>query len=318
MIEVRNVSKRFGQTVALDGVSFRLGKGEILGFLGPNGAGKSTCMKIITSFLAPDAGEVKVDGIDVLERPLEVRSRIGYLPENNPLYVDMNVREYLDFVGRARGLSGARLKQRLEWVTEACGIGNVIHKLINELSKGYRQRTGLAQALIHDPDVLILDEPTSGLDPLQIIGIRRLIQSLAHEKTIIFSTHILQEVSPVTDRVVIINDGRLVADGLIPELRRRAMGSARVCIGVKRGATDVAGALQALGVAEAVLPLEGDADAERFELRAPFGTDLAGPLGVLARERSWNLIELSETRFSLEDTFIALTRESHGGEVADV
>jgi ABC-2 type transport system ATP-binding protein len=317
MIEVRNVSKRFGPTVALDAVSFRLDRGEILGFLGPNGAGKSTCMKIVTSFLAPDAGQVSVDGIDVLERPLEVRSRIGYLPENNPLYVDMTVREYLDFVGRARGLSGKRLAGRLEWVTEACGIGNVFHKLINELSKGYKQRTGLAQALIHDPDVLILDEPTSGLDPLQIIGIRRLIQSLAHEKTIIFSTHILQEVSPVTDRVVIINDGRLVADGRIPELERRAMGCARVCVGV-RGGDDVAGALGGLAIAEEVRPLAGDADVERFEVRAAFGADVAGPLGVLARERGWNLTELSETRFSLEDTFIALTRQARGQEVADV
>ncbi|MFH1841918.1 MAG: ATP-binding cassette domain-containing protein, partial [bacterium] len=191
MIEVRDVTKCFGTLVALDAVSFELQKGEILGFLGPNGAGKSTAMKIITTFLAPDAGAVTVGGIDVLEHPLAVRRQIGYLPENVPLYLDMSVQEYLTFVGNARGLTGAQLRQRLEWCVEACGLQTEYKKLIQELSKGYRQRTGLAQALIHDPEVLILDEPTTGLDPLQIIGIRDLIKSLAGEKTIIFSTHIL-------------------------------------------------------------------------------------------------------------------------------
>jgi len=225
MIEVRDVTKRFGTTVALDSVSFRLDQGEILGFLGPNGAGKSTAMKIITTFLAPDEGAVTVDGIDVLEQPLAVRGRIGYLPENVPLYVDMNVQEYLEFVGRARGLEGPRLKERFGWCVEACGLATELKRPINELSKGYRQRTGLAQALIHDPDILILDEPTSGLDPLQILGIRDLIRSLARQKSIIFSTHILQEVPPVTDRVVIISEGRIVADGKIADLTRQAFGA---------------------------------------------------------------------------------------------
>jgi ABC-2 type transport system ATP-binding protein len=224
MIEVRDVTKRFGTTVALDAVSFRLGEGEILGFLGPNGAGKSTAMKIITTFLAPDEGTVTVAGIDVQEQPLAVRGRIGYLPENVPLYVDMNVQEYLEFVGRARGLQGPRLRERLDWCIDACGLGSELKKPIMELSKGYRQRTGLAQALIHDPDILILDEPTSGLDPLQILGIRDLIRSLATKKSIIFSTHILQEVPPVTDRVVIINEGRIVADGRIGDLARQTLG----------------------------------------------------------------------------------------------
>ena len=224
MIEVRDVTKRFGTTVALDAVSFRLGEGEILGFLGPNGAGKSTAMKIITTFLAPDEGTVTVAGIDVQEQPQAVRGRIGYLPETVPLYVDMNVFEYLQFVGRARGLQGARLKERLDWCIEACGLETELRKTIVELSKGFRQRTGLAQALIHDPDILILDEPTSGLDPLQIMGIRDLIRSLAHKKSIIFSTHILQEVPPVTDRVVIINEGRIVADGRIGELAKQTLG----------------------------------------------------------------------------------------------
>ncbi len=310
MIEVRDVTKRFGATVALDGVSFRLDKGEILGFLGPNGAGKSTAMKIVTTFLAPDAGTVSVDGIDVLRNPLEVRSRIGYLPENHPLYVDMMVHEYLQFVGRARGLAGDELRRRLEWVVEACGLGSVFRKPINELSKGFRQRTGLAQALIHDPEVLILDEPTSGLDPLQIIGIRELIQGLARTKTIIFSTHILQEVSPVTDRVVIINGGRIIADGRIGELERAAMGRNRIYVAYRAPAAEVEAALRDLGGLHEVRPVAGREGAARFEVRADFEHDMLAPLSRLAQSRGWDLLELQEAPFSLEDTFIALTRQS--------
>jgi len=310
MIEVRGVTKRFGPTTALDDVSFRLGQGEILGFLGPNGAGKSTAMKIITTFLAPDAGNVTVDGIDVAERPLDVRGRIGYLPENNPLYVDMLVREYLDFVGRARGLDGGRMKQRLEWVVDACGLESVYGKAIHELSKGFKQRTGLAQALIHDPDVLILDEPTSGLDPLQIIGIRDLIQSLAHEKTIIFSTHILQEVAPVTERVVIINNGRVIADGLIGDLERQAMGSNRLYVAVRAAAAETENALAAVDGVETAALLTESGGVSRFEVRAPFGTDVRAALSGAVRARGWELLELQESPYSLEATFIALTRQA--------
>jgi ABC-2 type transport system ATP-binding protein len=309
MIEVREVTKRYGTTVALDTVSFGLQKGEILGFLGPNGAGKSTAMKIITTYLAPDAGRVSVAGIDVLEQPLSVRGRIGYLPENVPLYLDMSVHEYLDFVGRARGLSGARLSERLDWCVEACGLKTEYKKTVQELSKGYRQRTGLAQALIHDPEILILDEPTSGLDPLQIIGIRDLIKSLAGEKTIIFSTHILQEVSPVTDRVVIINEGRIIADGVIGDLAREAMGSNRLYAGLRHDADEAERALRELPELDETIRLPGGGDgAARFELRGAFGADLAGAVARLARERGWELCELHEATYSLEDTFIALTR----------
>jgi ABC-2 type transport system ATP-binding protein len=311
MIEVRDVTKRFGNTVALDRVSFSVAPGKILGFLGPNGAGKSTTMKIITTFLAADSGQVTVDGIDVLEQPLAVRGRIGYLPENVPLYHDMNVDEYLLFVGRARGLDGARLRERLDWCVEACGLRGEFKKRIGELSKGYRQRTGLAQALIHDPDILILDEPTSGLDPLQIIGIRQLIGSLAGQKTVIFSTHILQEVSPVTDRVVIINEGQVVADGRISELTEKAMGDNRVFVCVRRPAAEVEHALRGLPALTALHALPAaEAGASRFELRAPFVHDLTGAVAALAAERGWVLSELHESRFSLEDTFIALTRAS--------
>lgn len=316
MIEVQGITKSFGTTLALDDVSFRIDKGEILGFLGPNGAGKSTTMKIITTFLAPDAGTVKVDGIDVLEQPLAVRGRIGYLPENVPLYPDMNVEEYLSFVGQARGLDGARLKERLDWCVEACGLVTEFKKPIGDLSKGYKQRTGLAQALIHDPDILILDEPTSGLDPLQILGIRELIKSLAGQKTIIFSTHILQEVGPVTDRVVIINEGGIIADGHLDELARDAMGEDRVILAVRNAPGSVEEALRGVpGVTSVKVLASPGLDStgtSRFEVRGPFDQDLIGSLDRLCKEHRWELTELREAMFSLEDTFIELTRRSLG------
>jgi ABC-2 type transport system ATP-binding protein len=315
MIEVRDVTKRFGNTVALDRVSFTVQKGKILGFLGPNGAGKSTTMKIITTFLAADSGQATVGGIDVLEQPLAVRRTIGYLPENVPLYTDMNVDEYLRFVGRARGLDGARLAERLDWCVEACGLRTEFKKRIQDLSKGFKQRTGLAQALIHDPDILILDEPTSGLDPLQIISIRELIASLAGEKTIVFSTHILQEVGPVTDRVVIINEGRIIADGHISSLTEQAMGRNRVFVTLRREQAEAERALRDLPAVSDLRALESAAPGtSRFELRSAFGADVAGEVARLARERAWDLAELNESRYSLEDTFIALTRAARSGQ----
>ena len=312
MIEVRGITKSFGTMRALNNVSFQIGQGEILGFLGPNGAGKSTTMKIITTFLAADQGTVKVDGIDVLENSLDVRQRIGYLPENVPLYVDMNVHEYLKFVGAARGLSGARLSERLDWCVEACGLVTEYKKNIGELSKGYKQRTGLAQALIHDPDILILDEPTSGLDPLQIMGIRELIRSLAGKKTIIFSTHILQEVKPVTDRVVIINEGQLIADGNINDITREAMITNRVYFAVDQDASSVETALGSLSGVKSVQSLDV-ASGSRFEVRGDFDTDLVSSLVGLATERGWQLKELGEAPYSLEDTFISFIRQSGKG-----
>jgi len=221
MIEVRNLSKNYGSILALDGVSFQVGKPEIVGFLGPNGAGKTTAMKIITTYLAPTGGQVLVDGIDVTADPIAVRRKIGYLPERAPLYEDMKVGPYLRFVGEARGLSGDHLKRRFDWSVGATGIGNVLGQKINTLSKGYRQRVGLAQALIHDPEILILDEPTTGLDPLQIIGIRNLIKDLGREKTVILSTHVLSEITSVAERILVIHRGKLAADGKYVELRRK-------------------------------------------------------------------------------------------------
>jgi ABC-2 type transport system ATP-binding protein len=229
MIDVKSLRMLYGNFVALDGVSFQAHDKEILGLLGPNGAGKTTAMRIITTYLYPSSGTVTIDGVDILQNPVEVRKKIGYLPETAPLYTDMQTDEYLRFVGEARGIQGNSLIKRLGWVKESCGIAPVWKHTINEISKGYRQRVGLAQALIHDPQVLVLDEPTSGLDPLQIIGIRSLIKELAAEKTIVFSTHILQEVEAIAKRIVIINEGKIVAQGTQEELGNqvRAQGEAK-------------------------------------------------------------------------------------------
>ncbi|RME04155.1 MAG: ATP-binding cassette domain-containing protein [Planctomycetota bacterium] len=221
MIVVKDVSKWYGSTRALGGVSFRIMRGEIVGFLGPNGAGKSTMMRILTTYLRPDVGEVRVCDLDVEESPLEVRRRVGYLPEMNPLYEEMRVDSFLRFIGRARGLRGSFLRTRLEEVVEGCGLGEKFRKPIYTLSKGFRQRVGLAQAMIHQPDVLILDEPTSGLDPNQILEIRRLIRQMGEERTVLLSTHILQEVQAVCDRVLIIHRGEIVADDLLVRLQER-------------------------------------------------------------------------------------------------
>ncbi len=218
MIDVQALSMRYGKFQALENVTFQAKPGQILGLLGPNGAGKTTLMRLLTTYLHPFSGTAKMDGIDLVENPLEVRKIIGYLPENAPLYPDMRVDAYLKFVGEARGIETAKLKNRLDWVRDACHLKNFWKHFIHELSKGTKQRVGLAQALLHDPRILILDEPTSGLDPIQILEIRSLVQSLANEKIIIFSTHILQEVEVLASRVVLINQGQIVAQGSIQEL----------------------------------------------------------------------------------------------------
>ena len=218
MIEVEQLSMRYGTTVALTEVSFRVGRGEILGFVGPNGAGKSTVMKILTTVIVPTAGTARVGGHDVQRDPLAARRLIGYLPEQVPLYTEMQVDEYLAFTGQARGLRGGKLAERLAWVAQRCALAPVWRRPIGELSRGSRQRVGLAQALIHDPAVLILDEPTTGLDPLQIIEIRELLKALVPDKAILFSTHILQEVEAIASRAVIIHAGRVVAEGTLAAL----------------------------------------------------------------------------------------------------
>src|SRR5436309_12818003 len=233
MIKVEGLTKRYARTVAVDNISFEVQKGEIVGFLGPNGAGKTTTMRVLTCFLPPTAGSASVAGFDVLEHPLEVKKRIGYLPESPPLYPDMEVKEYLSFVGRLKGISGADIDRRVDDVAGRCSVGDVRNKLIGKLSKGYRQRVGLAQAIIHNPDVLILDEPTSGLDPKQIIEIRELLRQLAGEHTIILRTHILSEVEHSCERVIIINQGKLVAIDSVDNLTKRLRGQETVALEVE-------------------------------------------------------------------------------------
>jgi len=220
MIEIKSLTKKFGQSLVLDNLSFSVAKGEILGFLGPNGAGKTTTMKIITSFWSPTAGSVLIDGLDTAGNSLATRRKIGYLPETVPLYEDMRVFEYLKFVAQIRGLEKTKIKARLKEVVATCGLTKVLRRPIDELSKGFRQRVGLAQAIMHEPDILILDEPTTGLDPNQIVEIRDLIKNIGREKTVIFSTHILSEVSATCDRVIIINRGRIVGQGSPSELEK--------------------------------------------------------------------------------------------------
>src|SRR5229473_2149770 len=222
MISVKDLSKRYARNTAVDHISFEVEKGQIVGFLGPNGAGKTTTMRMLTCFLPPSAGNATVAGFDVIEAPLEVKRRIGYLPEAPPLYLEMRTTEYLTFVGRLKGLTGAELRQRVDTVCERCAIGDVKNKLLGKLSKGYRQRVGLAQAIIHNPDVLILDEPTAGLDPKQINDTRELIRSLKGDHTIILSTHILPEVEQTCQKVIIINKGKLVATDSVENLQHRA------------------------------------------------------------------------------------------------
>jgi ABC-2 type transport system ATP-binding protein len=315
MIKVQGLTKRYARTVAVDNISFEVEKGQIVGFLGPNGAGKTTTMRVLTCFLPPTAGTATVAGFDVLENPLEVKKRIGYLPETPPLYPEMEVSEYLIFVGRLKGISSADVDRRVGEVVERCAIGDVSNKLIGKLSKGYRQRVGLAQAIIHNPDVLILDEPTSGLDPKQIIETRELIKHLAGDHTIILSTHILSEVEHSCQRVVIINRGKLVATDSVENLTNRLRGAEAVALEVasSNGPLDPAMVQQRLeqvaGVSR-VLPREVRDGRLAFEVESLQGRHIRADLARSVVEAGWNLNELRAVGLSLEDIFLQLT----GGE----
>jgi ABC-2 type transport system ATP-binding protein len=306
MIEVKNLSKLYGTTRALDGVTFTVPTGQIMGFLGPNGAGKSTTMKIITCFMPPTEGQVTVDGMDAQDESLAVRRKIGYLPENTPLYTDMNVIDYLTFVQKLRAIPAAEFPRRIKRMVEQCGLGEVVRKDIGELSKGYRQRVGLAQAMIHDPEILILDEPTVGLDPNQIVEIRALIKELGRAKTLILCTHILSEVEAACDRVLIIDKGKIVADGTPDGLRAASQGQDRLFLEIKGPVPEIRAALEKLPGAARVAPLEGDG-AARFMVETAGGRDLREAVFVLVRDRQWVLLELRREAVRLEDVFRELT-----------
>ncbi len=312
MIKVEGLTKRYDRTVAVDNISFEVEKGQIVGFLGPNGAGKTTTMRVLTCFLPPTSGTASIAGFDVLEQPMEVKKRIGYLPETPPLYPEMEVWEYLDFVGRLKGISSADIARRVDDVTGRCAIGDVRTRLIGKLSKGYRQRVGLAQAIIHNPDVLILDEPTSGLDPKQIIEIRELLKALAGEHTIILSTHILSEVEHSCERVIIIDRGRLVAIDSVANLTNRLRGSEAVAVEVEAadGRPDPADVQQRLeqvsGVSRVVMK---DSKNERllFEVESLQGRHIRADLARAVVNSGWALSELRAVGLSLEDIFLQLT-----------
>ena len=307
MIEVRGLTKTYGTERAVDTISFEVQQGEVLGFLGPNGAGKTTTMKVITGYLPPTEGTVFVDGMDVRGQTLDIRKRIGYLPESTPLYRDMVTYDYLAFVASMRGVPPTEQSRRIAEMTDACGLGDVLGKRIDALSKGYRQRVGLAQAMIHDPPILILDEPTSGLDPNQIVEIRELIKAIGREKTVILSTHILPEVQASCDRVLIIHKGHLVADGTPQDLQASFAGEQRVQFGVQAPADAVA---EALAQWEHVRILEHHADGDGealFTLAAEHEDDVRPALFHLAVEHGWTLTELHQDQVNLEDVFRQLT-----------
>ncbi len=315
MITVQGLTKRYAHTLAVDHISFDVKKGQIVGFLGPNGAGKTTTMRILTCFLPPSEGSASVAGFDVLEDPMEVKKRIGYLPETPPLYPEMEVKEYLTFVGKLKGMWGASLASRVTDVAERCNIADVQDKLIAKLSKGYRQRVGLAQAIIHNPDVLILDEPTAGLDPKQINETRDLIRSLAPDHTILLSTHILPEVEATCEQVLIINKGKLVATDSVHNLQARARGAEAVMLEVegRGGALDaqtVQHRLETVNGVSRVLLKDFRDNRSVFEVESLKDRFIRGDLARAVVESGWNLNELRPSAISLEEIFLQLT----GGE----
>ena len=304
MIELRDIEKSYGETRALKGISFSIARGEVVGLLGPNGAGKTTAIKIIVGYLLPSAGSATVAGLDVVEHPLAVQERIGYLPENAPLYHDMLVQDYLGFMADMRGLELDRRRTRLSAVVEACGIGGVLTRPIGQLSKGYRQRVGFATALLHDPEILVLDETTTGLDPNQIIEVRSLIRRLGKTKTVILSTHILSEVEATCDRAVILIDGRVRADDTLAGLTRSR---AQV---VTLATPDLESARQALAALPGVSGVEVLRGPDGFHtLRLALATDdaIGERVADLAQRRGWKLRELRRDDRSLEQVFRELT-----------
>jgi ABC-2 type transport system ATP-binding protein len=313
MIEVEHLTKNYGPVSAISDVSFSVEKGEILGFLGPNGAGKTTTMRILTSFIPATGGSARVAGYDVFTESLEVRKRIGYLPERVPLYSDMTADAYLDFVAKLKGVPARSRRGRIEEVKEGCGIEEISDRFIGKLSRGYKQRVGIAQALINDPEVLILDEPTVGLDPKQIIEIRNLIKGLAGKKTIILSTHILPEVSMICDSVAIINQGRIAAKDSISHLREEPQ--MRIHLTLEDAPKDslehivsVLSSIPGVASAEASAQEAGDPDSDdRFEVVSEPGADPRAEVSAAIVQNGWKLVELRPERYSLEDVFIKAT-----------
>ena len=300
MIQVQNVTKRYGDIVAVDNISFQLDKGDVLGFLGPNGAGKTTTMRIITGYMPPTKGNVYISDIDVFEYPQAAKSHIGYLPENPPLYEDMVVKEYLDFVAEIKEVPNGEKNRRINYVMEKCGITDVSKRIIAHLSKGYRQRIGIAQALINDPDVLVLDEPTSGLDPRQIIEIRELVQGLSGERTVILSTHILPEVTMICSKVVIINKGRIALEESLDRLTRKMDGIENILVKTRHWGEEIQDKIIALpDVHDIRLGLSNE-----MIVQPKKGADIREELSDLIMQNGWGLLELRPVVHDLEEVFL--------------
>ncbi len=313
MIEIDGLTKKFGDKVAVDNVTFRVDEGEIVGFLGPNGAGKSTTMNIITGYLSATDGTAKIDGIEILENPKAAKSRIGFLPEQPPLYMDMTVKEYLNFVYNLKGCKLPR-REHIKKICDTVKITDVYHRIIKNLSKGYKQRVGIAQALIGNPKVLIFDEPTVGLDPKQIIDIRNLIRDLGRSHTVILSTHILPEVQAVCDRIVIINKGQIVANERTEELAERTAGMKKYRAKICGPSAEVLKKLkECAGILHAELTGERDADAEVYVIDADVTIEARKPLFNMLAENGWPLVGLENDNLSLEDIFIKFTSEKKKG-----
>ncbi len=306
MIEVESITKRYGSLVAIKDVSFTVEKGEIVGFLGPNGAGKTTTLKIITCYMPPTEGRVRVDGIDCLEDSLAVRKRLGYLPESVPLYKEMTVGRFLRFVAESKGVDGKQRNKEIDRVVDTCGLSSVKNRIIAHLSKGYRQRVGIAQALINDPPILIFDEPTIGLDPSQIIEIRQLIKNLGEEKTIILSSHILPEVSQVCQKVIIINKGKVIATETPANLTSQLQKSTRIVLQIKSDSQPIDSIIEKLSNIPGVLNISRDDHDEILIVETDQSKDLRPQISRTVIENNWDLLEIKLHDFSLEDIFLQL------------
>lgn len=314
MIKVENLTKRYAGVNALNGLSFEVQRGEIVGFLGPNGAGKSTTMRILTGFIPASSGRVEVAGLDVFENSLEVRERVGYMPENNPLYVDMRVSEYLKFRSKLKGLPRGERKERIPEVLEMCGLTDVSHRIIGHLSKGFRQRVGLADALLAEPDLLILDEPTIGLDPVQIRQVRQLIKDLGKRHTILLSTHILPEVEMTCNRVIIIHHGRILASDTPDNLMKTLHAGGLIQVEVRGSGSEVQAKLRTVEGVESISAKLIEDGCVRVTVTPKPGEDPREKIYETVAANGWTLRELTRTRTTLEDIFVQITHEEDEAE----
>jgi ABC-2 type transport system ATP-binding protein len=313
MIRIEKLKKSYDTVDAVKGIDFIVNDGEILGFLGPNGAGKTTTLRMITSYLSPTAGKVWINDLEVSENSEEIRKQIGYLPEHNPLYEEMIVHDFLKFVADARQIKPEDFPVRLKEVIDLCGLQKVIHRPISELSKGYRQRVGLAQAIIHDPKILILDEPTTGLDPNQIVEIRELIKALGKEKTVIISSHILQEIQATADRTIIINNGEIVADGTVEELMSSFQGHTQLELELLNATEEAIHSISDVNENIAVKTILGKNNLKEVKLEYPNNLDPREEIFDFANSKNWKILEMSRHKVSLEDVFRNLTVEGGNG-----